>query len=240
VNAALPVAATKPARLETINPVVRRPVTASEFHGRLSAAAAASRQPVRDLALVHVLTGTGLTPIEIAALQIADFLNEDGTIRERARLRSEAARNARTRPLLWTCPAVTNAVTAYLAERSVVFGGCAHDKPYLGFKPQSPLFLSTNRAPVATGGKVRDQRKRCAALHERIQRLLRQAGLAEYSSFYARKVFAARLHAAGASTKEIAQLLGVVRPVRVRQMIDDVPIDQAGVDRLKRIVSQVL
>jgi len=240
VNAALPVAATTPALLEKTNSFIRCPVTASEFYCRLSAAAAASRQPARDLALVHVLIGTGLTPIEIASLQIADFLNKDGAIRERASVRSEVARNAKTRPLFWTSPAVTDAVTAYLIERSLVIESCDHDKPYLGFNPQSPLLLTANWTPIAMSENGRDHRKRCTGLHDRIRCLLREADLAEYSSFYARKVFAARLHAAGASVEEIALLLGVRRFYRVRQMIDDVPVDDVGVDRLKLIVSRVL
>gem|GEM_PF-1176433 len=240
MKAALPVAASTPALLKTTNSPIRRRVTASEFYGRLSEAAAASRQPARDLALVHVLIGTGLTPIEIASLQIAGFLNKDGTIRERASVRSEVARNAKTRPLLWTCPAVTNAMTAYLVERSLIFGACDHDEPYLGFKPQSALLLAANWVPIRVSENGRDPRKRCTGLHDRIRCLLREANLAEYSSFYARKVFAPRLHAAGASLEEIALLLGVARHERVRRMIDDVPVDEAGVDRLKFIVSRVL
>ena len=140
----------------------------------------------------------------------------------------------------FTLRSLTAAVNAYLVERSLVFGGYEHDKPFLGFDPEERLFLTVNGYPITMSHSMSKRRKRCAGLHERFQRLLRAADLREYSTFYARKVFAARLHASGASLQEIGLLLGVGRQVRVKRMIDGVPVRSNGIDRLARIVAQLI
>jgi hypothetical protein len=43
----------------------------------------------RDVALIYVLFCTGAKPIEIARLEVRDYLNSDGSIRERSEMRPE-------------------------------------------------------------------------------------------------------------------------------------------------------
>lgn len=57
-----------------------------------------SRCRRRDVALLHVLFSTGARPLEIARLEVRDYLAEDGSVREESLLPAKAAVNGKARP----------------------------------------------------------------------------------------------------------------------------------------------
>ena len=49
-----------------------------------------SAQPARDIALFYMLFATGARPLEIARLELRDYLNADGSVRRESEFRSDA------------------------------------------------------------------------------------------------------------------------------------------------------
>jgi len=76
-----------------------------------------SQNANRDVALMFVLFCTGAKPLEIARLQVRDYLDRDGSVRERSEMRPEAAVNGRSRPLFFASSRTRAALDAYLLER---------------------------------------------------------------------------------------------------------------------------
>lgn len=72
-----------------------------------------------DLALYYLLFATGLRPLEIARLEVRDYLNADGSVRRISELRAEAAINGKPRPLYFSSSRLDEALAAYLRERGM-------------------------------------------------------------------------------------------------------------------------
>lgn len=53
----------------------------------------------RDVALLWMAYGTGMMPIELAKLTVADYLAADGSVREESEIPAEIAFNNLARPL---------------------------------------------------------------------------------------------------------------------------------------------
>ena len=64
-------------------------------------AAVTGQTPARDVALLHVLYGTGMTATEVAQLEVADVLNERGEFKRRSVVRAAISFNGRPRPVYW-------------------------------------------------------------------------------------------------------------------------------------------
>jgi integrase len=127
-----------------------------------------SENPQRDVALIFVLFCTGAKPIEIARLQVRDYLNCDGSVRECSEMRPEATVNGRGRPLFFTSARACAAIDAYLAERArrhlgvVPASGAVDALVYRGLDPLSALFLTeTGKRFEITCRGPDDQRATC-------------------------------------------------------------------------------
>ena len=70
-----------------------------------------------DLALYYMLFATGLRPLEIARLEVRDYLHADGSVCRESELRAEAAINGKLRPLYFSSCRLDDALTAYFRER---------------------------------------------------------------------------------------------------------------------------
>src|SRR6218665_3524329 len=68
--------------------------------------------PERDVAMVWILFATGLRPLEIARLEIGDYLNADGSVRLASTVRASVAVNGRSRAMYFSSPAACPAVAA--------------------------------------------------------------------------------------------------------------------------------
>ncbi|MFC5429688.1 hypothetical protein ACFPTO_12910 [Paraburkholderia denitrificans] len=85
-------------------------IKAHEIRHALKVAAVTGQNALRDVALLTVFYGTGLTANEVARLQVSDYLSKSGKIRVDSAVRPEIAFNGKTRPLVSantrTCAAI--------------------------------------------------------------------------------------------------------------------------------------
>ena len=136
----------------------------------------------RGVALIYVLFCTGAKPIEIARLEVRDYLNSDGSIRERSEMRAETAVNGRSRPLFFTSSRACAAVDAYLVERrrrklGVAGSPAVGCDAYRGLDPASALFLTEGGYPFEIGGRgPNDQRETCRLMIATLRSIFKRAG----------------------------------------------------------------
>ena len=90
----------------------------------------------RDAALLLVLFSTAAKPLEIARLEVSDYLSEDGSVREASVLRADAAINGKERPLFFASTKVVAAVDAYSEERGRRGQGTKASTKYRGLDPE--------------------------------------------------------------------------------------------------------
>ena len=180
----------------------------------------------RDVALIFVLFCTGAKPIEIARLEVRDYLNRDGSVRERSEMRPEAAVNRRSRPLFFTSSRARAAVDAYLTERSrkglgVVVGSNAPGAPgYRGLDPFSALFLTeTGKRFEVTDRGPDDPRATCRHMIATLRLIFRRAGWTGVTSQSARRVIARWLTDKGADRAQVGEILGLSSTRSVRRLL---------------------
>lgn len=177
---------------------------------------ARSSTPERDLALVWILLATGLRPLEVARLQVGDYLNEDGSVRLKSQVRAGAAVNRRARELYFTSAAACEAVDLYLAKRLAterrpgVLGG-AGDRLYRGLGSRDPLILNqAGRAfHVETTPSLHGTRSLCREIHYEYRKIFRRVNIPGLTALGVRHTIVDRLLRRGAGPSEIGGLLGV-------------------------------
>jgi site-specific recombinase XerD len=194
----------------------------------LKVAGVTGESPLRDAALLYVAYGTGCMLTELASLTVADYLNEDGSVREESRIRAAIAQNSRERPLYWSNPRVTGAVDSYLAHRlKGKHGVTVRKAAFRGLDPDGPLFLRADGQPyqltkrTTRAGTVSYS---CDSLSQVFRRLHAQAGVEGGHAMAARRTFAVRLHRKGYDTRHIACLLGLSTITAAKRLIDSDPV----------------
>jgi integrase len=180
----------------------------------------------RDVALIFVLFCTGAKPIEIARLEVRDYLNRDGRVRECSEMRPEAAVRRRGRPMLFASPRVRAAVDAYLAERSRKGLGvtAGSDAPralkYRGLDPFSALFLTeTGKRFEVTGRGPDDRRTTSRHMIATLRLIFRRAGWTGVTSQSVRRDVARWLADKGADAAQVGELLGLSSTRSVRRLL---------------------
>jgi integrase len=177
----------------------------------------------RDVALIFVLFCTGAKPIEIARLEVRDYLNRDGTVRENSELRPDAAVSGRGRPLFFTSSRACAAIDAYLAERSrrkLGIGVSVGDGAYRGLDPHSALFLTeTGRRFEVTDRGPDDPRVTCRLMIATLRSIFKRAGWTGVTSQSARRMVARRLADKGADGAQVGELLGLSSTRAVRRLL---------------------
>ena len=189
-----------------------------------------SRSARRDIAMLLLLTSTAAKPIEIARLQVRDYLTSEGAIRRHSLLRAEIASGGKPRPLFFCTNATNDALDAYLAERVRCRHGAWFSPQYRGLDPDSPLFLtSTGQVfPVRRREHHGAQQWLCAEIHEVYRRILRH-GATLPNTQSARRRLAHQLWRRGTRLHDIAELLGL-QPRAVKKMLEAVPPAPAASD----------
>jgi site-specific recombinase XerD len=204
----------------------------------LKVAAVTGQNAARDVALLLVFYGTGLTPNEVAKLMLSDYLSADGDVRAETLLRAEIAFNRKPRPLIWASSKICTAIDDYLAYRLAVrHGVTTSTAAYRGLDPNSPLFLTGEGEPFAFTRRITPAGTvscSCESLTEIVRRLHLQAGIVHGNASAARRTFAVRLHRDGRSLKLIQQLIGVSSLSAVKNLVEGDSV------RLSSIVSGVI
>lgn len=194
----------------------------------LKVASVTGETPLRDAALLYVAYGTGATLAEIASLNVRDYLNEDGSVRDESHIRAAIAHNSRERPLYWSNQKVTAAVDAYLTYRIQNKHGLTVRKAaFRGLDPDGPLFRRADGEPYqltqrkTTTGAISYS---CDALGQVFRRLHAQAGVEGGHMQAARRTFAVRLYRKGYDIRHIAELLGHSTISATKRLIDSDPV----------------
>ena len=107
--------------------------------------------------------------MEIARLEVRDYLTEAGAVREESVLPAAAAINGQARPLLFASARLVSALDAYLEQRRRHGHGttpcCA---AYRGLDPESRLFLCATGAPLTIKAVTAEgvRQHRCGVMPE--------------------------------------------------------------------------
>lgn len=201
-------------------------------------AAVTGQTRARDVALLHVLYGTGMTATELAQLEVADMLDERGGFRRQSEVRAAISFNGRSRPVFWVNPRICAALDAYFTERlRAGHGVTAWRSQWRGLVQLGPVFLTNDGRPftlttrkTAAGNKSRS----CESLTQVIRRLHDQAGIEAAGATAARRTFGVRLKRDGFDLRHIREVMGLATLSATKALCDGDPVD------LGRIVARVI
>lgn len=178
-----------------------------------------SHTPLEDLALYLILFATGARPLEIARLEVHDYLDAAGCIRRASTVREEVAITSRARPLHFRSTRLDAALDAYLADRIRSGVGVGVEGQYRGLNPRGRLFLSTTGKgfQITPCGQEGQKRFCCRGIQETYRKVLRYAELEHVTALTARHTVAARLYERGANESQVGLLLGIAERSAVRE-----------------------
>lgn len=210
-----------------------------EFEHAVKVARVTGRNQVRDVALLHVLFGTALTPTEIALLRVDDYLASDGSVRREWKVREEIAYNQRERPLFWVNKKVVTSLDAYLDHRlKAGLGVAARKAAYRGLQPDSAIFLTEDGRSMAMTKRVAQGKAyyACDVLTSLFRKLFAQAGIEGASATSGRRTFATKLYrrhqrgdAGGGDLRHIQELLGHSSIKAVRKLVEADPLNLGAI-----------
>lgn len=214
------------AALETFEPAVPYGPRASRIVSNEELAQGAQRirgrssRPWHDQALFLLPFATGARPLEIARLEVRDYLNADGSVRVASEMRSEVANSGRARPLYFTSARLDAALDRYLAERLAEGLGLGDPAAYRGLDPRSPLFLSAGGEgfKIVVQRQGRQCRYLCRSIQETFRKLFRYAELTHVTPLSVRLTLATRLYERGADEEQVGLLFGISGRGAVREL----------------------
>ena len=179
-----------------------------------------SQRPWHDLSLFYMLFATGARPLEIARLEVRDYLNTSGDTRRESALRAEVAITGKARPLYFHCTRLDQALKPYLQERLDRQMGLGKTSAYRGLDPHSRLFLSRlgEGFRITPYGSPGQQRFLCRPILETYRKLFRHAELRDVTPLSVRHTVAARLYARGADEEQVGLLPGISDRSAVREL----------------------
>lgn len=178
-----------------------------------------SARPWHDQALFYLLFATGARPLEIARLEVRDYLEADGRVRVDSVWRAEIAANGRTRPLYFTSTRLNETMGHYLEERLRLGLGIGAEGSFRGLDPRSRLFLSSTGQGFQVIGQQAGGRPRhlCRPILETYRKLFRHAGLSDLTPLAVRMTLVSRVYARGGDEEQVAELLGIGERSAVRE-----------------------
>lgn len=204
----------------------------------LKVAGISGESPVRNVALLYTIYGTGMMLTEVARLPLSTYLKADGTIKDKSEVAAEFAYNGKARPLYWSSPRVTAAIDKYLEYRLTHKHGITTRKAaYRGLDPDSSLFRTSEGEPYrlttrkTSAGAISYS---CDSLSQLFRKLHLQAGIEGASAMSGRRTFAIRLHQKGYDLRHINELLGHETLTATKNLIDADPV------RLGALVANVI
>ncbi|MCM2337150.1 MULTISPECIES: site-specific integrase [Burkholderiales] len=198
---------------------VRRILSVTEISLGAKLIMAHSHQPTEDLALYYILFAIGARPLEIARLEVQDYLEASGDVSRISFIRPEVAINGRTRPLYFLSARLDEVMADYLGNRGRRGDRIGGDSYYRGLDPRCPLFLSPSGQGFAiTSYEEKGQRRfLCRGIQEAYRKLLRYAGFSGLTALAARQTLADRLYSRGADEAQVGLLLGIADRSAVRE-----------------------
>lgn len=197
-----------------------RILTVEEISAGARRVGARSPHPSEDLALYYLLLATGARPLEIARLQVLDYLEFTGAVIATSVMRAEVTITGRARPLHFHSSRLNGAIDEYLAMRVRLGQGIGTDDGYRGLDPASSLFLSPSGHgfEIVSCGAEGQRRFRCRAIQETYRKIWRYADFKNFTTLVARHTVADRLYARGADEAQVGLLLGISERAAVKEM----------------------
>jgi site-specific recombinase XerD len=204
----------------------------------LKLAAVSGESPLRNVALLMTVYGTGMTLTEISRLPVRAYLNGDGSVRVKSCVDAAIAYNGKERPIYWSNVKVVKAIDAYLAYRITNRHRLTPmATAYRGLDPDGPIFLTGDGEPY----KLIERRTgrgaasySCDSLSQLFRKLHLQAGIEGASAMSGRRTFAVRLANNGFDLRHINELLGHETLTATKRLIDADPVS------LRALVARVI
>ncbi|MDB5337567.1 MAG: site-specific integrase [Planctomycetaceae bacterium] len=200
---------------------VGRILTDEDIHRAVQKTRVRSPCPNRDVALLYVLLTTGARPLEIARLEVHDYLHADGSVREESIMRTDVAVNRKTRPLFFVSEKSRESIDSYLAERLQRNFFTKKHTDFRGLDPHSRLFLTETGMPfdiVQYGGQGQF-RFLCRGILDMYRKIFRRIGLPGVSALSIRRTVATRMFERGAAEDQIGEILGISEKKSVRELL---------------------
>jgi integrase len=196
-----------------------RPLSEADIERAVARTKSRSSSPHRDVALLYVILATGAKPLEIARLEVRDYLSANGTVHEASVMRAEAI-NGKSRPLFFASAKTKQAIDNYLTDRQRRSFGTTGQAEFRGLDPNSRLFLTESGQPFAIIRCVAGpHRFLCRAILDTYRTIFRRTGLAGVSALSARRTVAQRMLERGAIEEQIGELLGISERKAVRELL---------------------
>ena len=194
-----------------------------------------SSRPWHDLGLFYMLFATGARPLEIARLEVRDYLKADGTVRRESQMRAEVSISGKTRPLHFSSTKLNEVLALYIQERQSKRLCLGTSDDYRGLDPESRLFLSATGEgfKIKPYGKEGQRRFLCRPILETYGKLLRYSELEGVSALSVRRTVISLLYERGADEDQVGLLLGISERSAVRELLSrNKPSIAALVDEL--------
>jgi len=180
-----------------------------------------SRNAHRDVALLMILFSTAAKPLEIARLEVRDYVAPDGSVRAQSIIRPEVAINGTQRPVFFCCDAVNMAIDQYLAQRISKHQGIGDAEYFRGLAPFSKLFLRPD------GENMRIVQKKtstgmqylCSDILLAYKRIFSFGPFVGITAMSARRTIAQKLDTRGVGSAAIGTLLGVSERATVKRLL---------------------
>ena len=179
-----------------------------------------SAQPARDIALFYMLFATGARPLEIARLELRDYLNADGSVRRESELRADATITGKPRPVFFASSKLDDALRTYLRVRAECGHGLGNPSLFRGHDPASRLFLTATGEgfQITPYGAPGQHRFLCRPILETYRKLFRYADVAGATALSVRHTVVARLYGRGADEEQVGLVLGISDRSAVREL----------------------
>jgi integrase len=178
------------------------------------------RSANRDVALIYTLLCTGLKTMELALLEVGDYLDEHGEVRRVSTLRAQAAASGIERPLFFNSSRAVASIDTYLEERIRRRLGTGDPTRFRGLDPQSRLFLTEAGKPFLITRRSRsDPRLTSKHLQETLRLAFARAGWVGMTAQQARRQVALSLDRRGADRGQIQEILGLRSTRQVRRLV---------------------
>lgn len=180
-----------------------------------------SNRPWHDQALFYILFATGARPLEIARLEVDDYLQADGSVKRESRLRAEVALAGKPRPLYFASSRLDELLAPYLQERLQLRLGLGEPGRFRGLDPRSRLFLSAagEGFRITPYGRAGQRRFLCSEILDTYRKLFRYSEIEDATALSARRTVAARLCERGADEDQVGLLLGIGQRRAVRELL---------------------
>ncbi|MDO8653174.1 MAG: site-specific integrase [Undibacterium sp.] len=190
---------------------------------------ASPENALRNVALVWTLFGTGLTPKEIARLEVRDYCKRSNAIIPESTVRAEIAFNGTERPLMWVAPKLVEAIDAYLVYRVLHNQGVAlrvgEGAGFRGLQPKSALFLAREGQGFAINSTKKNGKTytECNSMTRLLNKIMGDANIDGLTTASARRTFAVKLYQNNMgkiNIRDMAHVLGLKSLKAAKKLVE--------------------